>query len=68
MRNAMLNRLDKLESILAKPAPREVRLLSSLAPDFEQQRAEALERGAFVISLVPLQPLPPHEGGQPDAQ
>lgn len=56
--NALTRRIGQLETRLTKPAPREIRLLSGLAPDFEQQLADAREAGAGVIVMVPLEPLP----------
>jgi len=51
-------RIQRLESRMTKPAPREIRLLSGLAPDYEAQLAAAREAGAGVIVMVPLEPLP----------
>ncbi len=47
-------RIARLEASMTEPDTREVVLLSSSNPDYGQQRAEALERGAFVIALVAL--------------
>jgi hypothetical protein len=48
-------RIERLEARIIKPDKREVILLSSLDPDFDERSAEALERGAVVIALVPLE-------------
>jgi len=57
-------RIERLESRMTKPAPREIRLLSGLDPDYEQQFADAREAGAGVIVMVPLEPLPQERPGE----
>ena len=59
-------RVGKLETALIKSPPQEWRLLSSLDPEFDLQRAEAEAAGANVIVMVPLEPLPnPHHHEAP---
>ena len=59
-------RVGKLDTALIKSPPQEWRLLSSLDPEFELQRAEAEAAGANVIVMVPLEPLPtPHHHEAP---
>lgn len=62
-----IQRAEKAIDQIANPEkPKEVVLLAQPAPDapaalvakFEADMATALERGAFVIVLVPLRPLP----------
>jgi hypothetical protein len=52
------HRIELLESRTIKFVPREIRLLSGIAPDYEAQLAAAREAGAGVIVMVPLEPLP----------
>lgn len=51
-------RIERLESRMTEPVPREIRLLNGGAADYEQQLADAQAAGIDVIVLVPVWPLP----------
>ena len=57
-------RIERLESRMTEPGPREIRLLNGGAADYEQQLADAQAAGIDVIVLVPVWPLPQEERQQ----